>query len=328
MLIDANKKTQKRVKKYVKKNKKKVTYSCEICNYFSDRKTEYNRHLMTKKHKNNINRIEYYEKNPDLNIDILKQNLVQKDKCKKKFVCVCGKKYSHNSSFTRHKKNCPHNNNMKKHITSDANKKLVQKLIEKCDNLENIMSTPNIINNTTINNNNNHFNMGIFLNENCKDAMNIKEFVNSINYNSTSWDKLKNDDYYLSLKNLIVENLSELDITKRPIHCTDMKRKTMYIKDDNLWEKDDNKCFIKKTIREISNNKKNADVIIVKEWRTNNPQWMNDEYQTKEYMTASKKPFKKIDDVEEIKLINEISKITILDKNTLLNDESDGDDEQ
>ena len=331
MLTDANKKSnskssKKSKKKGVKNAKKckKNAFFCEICNYTSNRKTEYKRHLTTKKHKTNTSRLEYFNEHPDLDTNMLNPLSSKQKSSQKKYVCACGKVYAHNSSFTRHKKKCIDNDNMLKQSykgkQTDNSEYLIEKLLKKCDDIENMMSTPKIINNTTIHNNNNQINMGIFLNENCKDAMNIREFVKSINYHAASWNTLKNDDYFLSLKNLIVENLSGLDIEKRPIHCTDSKKKILYIKDDNLWEKDDNKCFIKKTIREISNNKKNADVIIVKEWRTNNPKWMNNDCLTNEYLTVSEKPFQKMDEVEEMKIIDEISKVTILEKGNILKD--------
>ena len=112
----------------------------------------------------------------------------------------------------------------------------------------------NTTNNINTNSNNKTFNLQIFLNETCKDAMNITDFVDSIKLQLSDLEKVGEVGYVEGISNIIIKNLNELDETKRPLHCTDKKRETIYIKDQGQWEKeDDNKSKLKKTINKIAN---------------------------------------------------------------------------
>ena len=106
------------------------------------------------------------------------------------------------------------------------------------------------IHNTT---NNNKFNMNIFLNETCKDALNIMDFVTSLPLNLIDLEETGKQGYVKGLSRILINGLKEVDVSKRPIHCSDLKRETIYIKDNNVWEKDDNdKNKIKNAIKYIS----------------------------------------------------------------------------
>jgi Txe/YoeB family toxin of Txe-Axe toxin-antitoxin module len=116
--------------------------------------------------------------------------------------------------------------------------------------------------NTTTNNTNSHnkaFNLQFFLNETCKDAMNITDFVESIQYQLSDLEKMGEIGYVEGITNIIVKNLNALDVTQRPLHCTDKKRETIYIKDEDKWEKDEDKNKIRKAIKKVAN--KNARLI-------------------------------------------------------------------
>jgi hypothetical protein len=117
-------------------------------------------------------------------------------------------------------------------------------------------------NNTTNNTNisNKSFNLNLFLKETCKDAMNIMDFVESIKLQLSDLERVGEFGYVEGISNIIVKKLKELDITQRPVHCTDKKRETMYIKHDNKWEKDDNNIKMHKVVKKVAD--KNARMIL------------------------------------------------------------------
>jgi hypothetical protein len=161
----------------------------------------------------------------------------------------------------------------------------------------------NTINNTT---NNNNFNLNFFLNEQCKDALNIQDFIQSL--------KITFEDLYFTrkhgiaegLSNLMINGLKELDVYKRPIHCTDLKRDIVYIKDHDKWEKDDNKIIIKKTIENVAMKQRNK----ISEWVDLNPDWIQTESKQMEYLTLVNKICEPIeyDNKLEKKIMKNISK--------------------
>ena len=108
----------------------------------------------------------------------------------------------------------------------------------------------NIIGKTT-NSHNKAFNLQFFLNETCKDAMNIGEFVDSLKLQLSDLEKVGEAGYIEGISSIIVKNLKELDVTKRPVHCTDKKRETVYIKDEDKWEKDEDKSKMHKLIKRV-----------------------------------------------------------------------------
>jgi len=201
-------------------------------------------------------------------------------------LCCCGKRYIYITGLYKHKKKCDKSDilkNSKKISTFDKtqhdaldNEDLIIKLIKQNEDFKQLLIEQNkhlIENNHTIldvyknsNNNNNNFfqtnitnsnnktfNLNLFLNETCKDAMNITEFVNSIKLQLSDLEKMGEVGYIDGLSTIIVNNLKELDVTQRPIHCTDAKRETMYIKDENKWEKEDEECLkLRKIIKNIA----------------------------------------------------------------------------
>ncbi len=221
-------------------------FECLCCHYFTSRKSQYDRHLSTDKHKKYKNDSEKI-----VNDSILEQN------SSKLYYCSCGKAYKYDSGYYRHKKKCnlnnnPHDNDNK--TTSD--KDLIMMLVKQNTELMEILKngTNNTTNtNTNCMNNNKTFNLQFFLNETCKDAMNITDFVESIKIQLSDLEKLGEVGYIEGLSNIITSNLKVMDVTERPVHCTDKKRETIYIKDDNKWEKeDDNKTNLRKAIKKIA----------------------------------------------------------------------------
>jgi hypothetical protein len=179
-------------------------------------------------------------------------------------VCECGKKYSHRQCLSVHKKKCnnssenkdnskeddDNNNNTEKLVEylMKENSELKQMIIDVCKNV----NVSNSFNNTS-NSHNKTFNLNVFLNETCKDAMNIMDFVESIKLQLSDLESIGRLGFVEGISNIIATNLKALDVTQRPVHCADNKREVLYVKDDNKWEKeDDEKKRIRKAIKRIA----------------------------------------------------------------------------
>ena len=155
------------------------------------------------------------------------------------------------------------------------------------------------------NNNNKQFNINIFLNEDCKDAINMSDFIKSIKVSAEQLEYTTKNGLQKGLTNVILENINKLSLNERPVHCTDTRRDTMYIKDNNVWEKDNDKSKIKEAINKVSGKNYSA----LSDWSKDNPDFMENEnkqeYYTKAITTIGKK-------VDESKIIKEVSKDTYL----------------
>jgi len=173
--------------------------------------------------------------------------------------------------------------------------------------------TNNITNNNNTNNNTtNNFNLNVFLNEKCKDAINISDFIDSL--------KITLDDLLFSKKNgiskgitdVMIKGLKELDVYKRPIHCTDVKRDTMYIKDEDKWHKDDNHDKIKNTIVKIADKERTA----LQQWANDNPDWIDTESKQIEYLTMVRSICEPIENYHnyERKIVKNVGKEIFIDK--------------
>jgi hypothetical protein len=230
-------------------------FYCEYCDLNTCNKKDYNRHLLTSKHIKKVKILTNTDKN-SLDIPTLDN----------KFFCKCGKFYKHRQSLFTHKKTCKIENN---HVDHDDNfiikdsdpsdKELIMLLIKENSEFKSMMMKviENGTHNTThTNSHNKSFNLQFFLNETCKDAMNITEFVDSLKLQLSDLESVGELGYIEGISNIIVRNLKELDVTQRPVHCTDKKRETIYIKDEDKWEKDDEKKMMHKLVRKVAD--KNA----------------------------------------------------------------------
>ena len=222
----------------IKTPKNPIKYFCEICDFITSNKKDYAKHLATDKHIGLTNPNIKTQKNPFFN-------------------CICGKSYKHLSSLCAHKKKCQNENNIEttnqaeeliKYLMKENNE-FKQMLIDQ--NKQMIEMAKNSGNNNTTNSHNKAFNLNLFLNETCKDAMNIMDFVDSIQLQLSDLENVGKLGYVDGISNIIIKNLKELDMEKRPVHCTDKKRETMYIKDENKWEKDDGNNKIRKAIKRV-----------------------------------------------------------------------------
>jgi hypothetical protein len=176
------------------------------------------------------------------------------------YKCQCGSIYKYHSGLSRHKKVCNFKNELDTILPNEqpvADKELIMMLIKQNTDLMEILkngtTNNNNSNNNTTTNSHNKFNIQLFLNETCKDAMNITDFVDSIKLQLSDLEKIGEVGYIEGISNIIIKNLNELDETKRPVHCTDKKREIIYVKDEGQWEKEhDNKSKIKRLISKVS----------------------------------------------------------------------------
>jgi hypothetical protein len=191
---------------------------------------------------------------------------------------------------------------------------MIMKLIEQNGKLQeqlvSLSKEKNIVNNIV--NNTNNFNLNIFLNEKCKDALNISDFIQSLKITLDDLMYTKNKGLVDGITNVMIRGLRQLDVYKRPIHCTDTKRETMYIKDCEKWEKDDNHDKIKNTIVKIANKERN----MISAWVDENPHWIDTEATQLEYLTMVRNVCEPIENDEkcEKKIIRNISREVFLDK--------------
>ena len=236
-------------------------YNCKICDYITCNLYDFNKHNKTKKHLINDKSI----------LSIKKSQKSQHE-------CACGKTYKDNSGLWRHKQKCnsnnvsnidsindntlltnlvlevvKNNNDLQKQYVElqKQNQELQLKFVESFNEvIKNGTNTNNI---NTINSHNKSFNLNFFLNETCKDAMNIMDFVDSIKIQLADLENVGNLGYIDGISKIIVQNLNSLDETKRPVHCTDTKREVMYIKDENKWEKEnEDKSKMRKVIKHVT----------------------------------------------------------------------------
>ena len=194
------------------------------------------------------------------------------------FTCECGKKYRDRSGLWRHVKKCPeiinklnekcNNEEQNNQITPELimsvlhqNKELQQMLIEQNKTIIELSKNSSMTNcNNTTNSHNKSFNLNFFLNETCKDAMNIMEFVDSLKLQLADLENVGKLGFVEGISKIIVSNLNLLDETKRPVHCTDSKREIMYVKDEDKWEKEnENKQKMRKVIKHVTH--KNSKLI-------------------------------------------------------------------
>ena len=208
-------------------------------------------------------------------------------------------------------------------MTTKDKDDIIIKLLKDNEEIRQILKEviPKMGNNTTINNNNNNttnnntlnnFNLNFFLNEQCKDALNISEFVESLKITFEDLLYSKKNGLVQGISNVMIRGLKELDIYKRPIHCTDKKRETMYIKDKEKWEKDDTHEIMKNTIEMVADKERNALQI----WTDENPDWMETEQKQIAYLTMLRNISEPIEDEEKNgrKIIRAVSREVIIDK--------------
>ena len=285
--LNLNKKTTLEIIGNTEIVSKNASYSCVKCDYYSNNKTNYDKHLLTEKHKKSI----------------LIETLETKVICSN-----CDKGFNTQSGLWKHKKKCFVNTkqeneqlenkfNSNNDISQTAfspemfmevikeSKELRNVLVEQNKELQNklleLASKPVSNTNNTTYNNNTQFNLQFFLNETCKDAINIADFVNSLQVQIADLEKTGRLGYVEGISGIFLRGLKGLDVTMRPIHCTDLKRETVFVKDENAWQKDDDeKAKLKLAIQRVA--RKNLRTL--PRWQEENPDFRildtkeNDDY--------------------------------------------------
>lgn len=292
-------------------------YYCDSCDFKCCQKCDWDRHIMRPKHTNSVAWKSLFPKN-----------------LKKTFFCECGKTYKTNAGLWKHKQKCKIDDavkNSNENIDKDnlimmlitQNSELIkeqtnikQMIIEQQNFVLEIAKNGTIYN--TTNNTNSHnksFNLQFFLNETCKNAMNITEFVDSIKLQLNDLEKVGELGYVEGISNIITTNLKQLDITQRPIHCADKKREILYVKDENKWEKEDDNKKIRKAIKKVVS--KNQRLLI--KFKEAHPDCVkasshfSDQYN--KIIVESMGGSGDNENEKEDKIIKNITKVTTIDKN-------------
>ena len=261
------------------------SYKCETCNYICCKHSDYIKHCKTVKHNKRVTTGIQPEKSPII------------------YACSCGKEYNHRASLWNHKKKCKgkvqeleseqypmtpvlnpvdsslviellKQNQEFKEMMIDQHKRMTdqqQKMVEQQDTIiELSKKAGNTTNNTNNTINNNKFNLNVFLNETCKDAINLNDFIQSIELTISDFINTGEVGYVRGISNIMLERIRDMEPHVRPIHCTDLKRETVYVKDSDIWAKEDaNKTHIRKAVRIVANKNKEQ----IHSWIQDNPNY-------------------------------------------------------
>jgi hypothetical protein len=223
--------------------KKNTKYECANCNYITYKISNFERHNLSQKHLNIVDAKQYNSNNICTVCDVCQFITNNKNDYKRH---ILTKKHLNNEK-AKHDNNTPFMMEMFMEFMKQ-NKEMQQAIVELAKN-------QSVTNNNTTNNNttNQQFNLQLFLNETCKDAMNITDFVNSLQLKMEDFEETGKIGFVEGISRIIINGLKQVDTTKRPIHCTDVKRETLYIKNDNSWEKDDqNKGRLKQAVNQVA----------------------------------------------------------------------------
>lgn len=328
---------------YEKSAKNIKFFECIKCDFIAYKKGDYTRHLQTQKHKNNIILINNTQKNATIKIYCCEcgksykhnQSLFNhKKKCNFIIEQIEQIEQKDNTSLT-------HVNNKIDEPAIAITQETIVKLISENNDIKNLLvnqqkqlleqqrqigiqqkqlgdMVPKIGNNITNNNTANikqKFNINIFLNEKCKDAINMNDFIKQIQLTLDNLDFTKNKGLTEGLSNIFIENMNKLSLYERPLHCTDNKRETLYIKDNDIWEKDKNKNKIKEAIKGLNKNH----FKLVKEWLQENPDF-NEVDEKQDYFARILKECGT--DVDNEKVVKKICTTTCLKEELKYLDES------
>jgi hypothetical protein len=323
-------------------------FLCVVCDYCSSYQTNYAKHLLTAKHR----MLTQMLTNADANDTNVPKNATASNA--NKYECSCGKKYSQRQSLFRHRKTCVFlqkgdldeetavivedsnklgvntgvildiikENQEFKTLLVDQQKQVME--LQKENNIlmnkmveisQNSLTVPRTINGNNNNNTTNtQFNLNFFLNETCKNAINFTDFIDNIQVTDNDLENNAKMGFVEGVTKIIMDNLKQLELIERPIHCTDVKRETIYVKDEDQWEKDNSKEVIQKGIQEIT--RKN--MCQLSEWRENNPEYDNLETELGEKSIVLQQNLMAGGKRSEFypKIIKKLAKETILGKNT------------
>ena len=299
--------------------KKTPKFICIKCDFTSCKKIDWTRHILTIKHKT-LN-------NAAISNDLEQNESKESKKTPKSYSCSkCNKFYLARSGLWYHKKTCLsiENDTLSLSVEKEKEEVIDDKLLIKMildvvkNNTESQKQLFEICKNGTMNNshNNSHnktFNMQFFLNETCKDAMNIMDFVKDIKINLTDLEDVGKLGYVDGISNIIINNLKGLEVNKRPVHCSDVKREVLYIKDEDHWSKEKEKMNY--AIKHIAH----KNIQMLPEWKEQNPTYsLNDGHKNDQFMQIVNESMggsdKKEEQVYQEKIISKVAKHVIVDK--------------
>jgi len=315
---------------------KKTNFYCIKCDYTCCRKFLYDQHLKTNKHFRQCSATPG-QKNP---VIISSETL----KPQSLYGCnFCGKTYKQRSGIWRHKAKCEISNKIvEDEAQQSKNRNVVNKIESSLENtnsddlkvlmkqmigelnkdsimknnmMERIKEQNNIIHGMIPkmgnNNNNNRFNINLFLNEKCRDAINMTEFIESLQIHLEDLVYTKNNGLVEGISSLFLNGLKRLDTYKRPIHCSDIKRETLYIKENNEWECDNGKEILRSAISNVANRQRKS----ISEWVADNPNWMDSDKGKDEYIQIVQSLMTDLREGQcENKIIKSIAKEMVIDK--------------
>ena len=223
-----------------------LEFRCEDCSYFTGNKSDYNKHLTTAKHKR---------------ITSNDENVI------KSHICQCGKEFKYRQGLWKHRKNCNQTSSQERTVNQDTDKDdkyemIIQVLMKENQEFKQLIIDQNAKmmemagnmgshNNNNINSHN-KFNLNVFLNEQCKDAMTLKDFVKDMEITMEEFIETGEIGFVEGLSTVLIKRINNMDLHDRPLHCTDLKRETLYIKDDEKWEKDANKEKLRKAVKGVA----------------------------------------------------------------------------
>jgi hypothetical protein len=304
-----------RIRMITMDNKKVATkkYNCKECNYTTSKKSDYDKHILTAKHKKITMDL---KKSPKSLQQILE--------------CECGKRYKHHSGLSRHKKQCTvilnieenvggeenvegeggnmlvkEDNNVYKDLLMDAMKTMKDQQ-EQINKMIPLIGSNN--NNTMTTNN---FNLNLFLNETCKDALNLTDFINSLQVQLKDLEYTTDNGHVKGITNIFQKALSNIEVNKRPMHCTDLKREVLYIKDNNEWQIDDEKDRIKEAVDKVANKNISNTVKWLEKYPEHGDTGSKD---FEKYVKMSSNSMGTGDELEQKKIVKNILKEITIDK--------------
>ena len=302
-------------------------FRCECCYYYTSNKKDYEKHLLTLKHQKVLD---------GSNVEVMEVNKIPI------YTCECSKTFKTHGGLWKHKAKgcCVNNTNLVNNDTesdvkngnnnSSDKDELINYLIKENQEFKNMIleivqkdsynqSTTNTHSHSHNNNNNKTFNLNFFLNETCKDAMNMKDFIKSLEMSLPELEKMGEVGFAEGMSRVFVDRLNQLDVTKRPIHCSDVKREIIHIKDENKWEKDNaNLDRLRKIIKQLTI----KNILKVDDWKKANQGCT--EYNSRkneQYLRINMEAIGPVDDAETNrdfgKIIRRLAESTTIDKNYL-----------
>jgi hypothetical protein len=304
-------------------------YLCEICDYNTSKKTDFNKHVLTRKHLQLTN------------VNTEETGFVALHACS-----TCSKPYRSRVGLWKHTKTCVNateaseqneqeddtpseniviykyekNENDINQLTNlvievvKNNSEFQKQMFDMCKNMQTNINMSNCNNNINTTNN---FNLQVFLNEYCKDAMNISEFIDSFELQLSDLENVGRVGYIEGMSNIIINKIKDLDVNKRPIHCSDLKREVIYIKDDDVWEREDaNNTKFRKVIKKVAG----KNIGMLTDWQDKYPECLDIESEYNDiYMKLMQSAMGPTDtEGTEVKIMKKVLKHIVIDKKMIL----------